>query len=87
MQLKLVLNADKTKLMLFSNTKKVSQVPPVCTLNGSVREVVHSYKYLGIWLDDALTFKPHIDNLVRKLKLKLFSFEINFVLLLKQKSS
>lgn len=75
MQLKLVLNADKTKLMLFSNTKKVSQVPPlVFTLTGSVIEVVHSYKYLGIWLDDALTFKPHIDNLVKKLKLKLFFF-------------
>lgn len=75
MQLKLVLNADKTKLMLFRNTKKVSQAPPpVFTLTGSVIEVVHSYKYLGIWLDDALTFKPHIDNLVKKLKLKLSFF-------------
>lgn len=29
------------------------------------------YKYLGILLDDTLTFKAHIENLVRKLKLKL----------------
>ena len=29
------------------------------------------YKYLGFILDDHLTFKVHIQNLVRKLRLKL----------------
>ena len=86
LQLKLVLNTDKTKLMLFSNTKKVLQtIPTVSTLEGNVIEVVCMYKYLGVLLDDSLTFKPHIDNLANKLKLKLgffhqskfgFSFEV-----------
>jgi hypothetical protein len=45
LQLKLVLYADKTKLMLFRKTKKVPQtVPTVFTLEGNVIEVVHLYK-------------------------------------------
>ncbi|KAL4006490.1 solute carrier family 24 (sodium/potassium/calcium exchanger), member 5 [Sarotherodon galilaeus] len=34
-------------------------------------ELVHTYKYLGILIDDSLTFKPHVENLVKNLKLKL----------------
>jgi hypothetical protein len=34
-------------------------------------EVVTSYKYLGILIDDGLSFKLHIQQLVKKLKLKL----------------
>ena len=72
--------------MLFSNSKKVPQtVPTVSTLEGNVIEVVLIYKYLGVLIDDSLSFKPHIDHLVKKLKLKLgfffrhkicFSFEV-----------
>ena len=71
---------------MFSNTKKLPQiVPTVSTLEGNVIEVVHMYKYLGVLLDDSLTFKIHIDILVKRLKLKLgyffqnkfcFSFEV-----------
>uniref|UniRef100_A0A669EEG1 Reverse transcriptase domain-containing protein n=1 Tax=Oreochromis niloticus TaxID=8128 RepID=A0A669EEG1_ORENI len=75
LELKLVLNAEKTKLMLFSNMKRFPQtVPLVSTLEGNLIEVVHTYKYLGFLIDDSLTFKPHIDNLVKKLKLKLGFF-------------
>ncbi len=69
-ELKLVLNADKTKLMLFTNSKSSANVP-VYTANGKEIEVVKSYKYLGIVLDDSLHFKPHVQYLVRKLRLKL----------------
>uniref|UniRef100_A0A3B3HCE9 Reverse transcriptase domain-containing protein n=1 Tax=Oryzias latipes TaxID=8090 RepID=A0A3B3HCE9_ORYLA len=72
LQLKLTVNADKTKLMLFSNSRKTPQgFLTVSTLEGNEIELVHVYKYLGILIDDALSFKPHIENLVRKLKLKL----------------
>ena len=71
-QLKLVLNIDKTKLMLFSNSRSRSQnIPSVVTLEGSEIEVVDSYKYLGILIDDSLTFQPHVQYLVKKLRLKL----------------
>ena len=49
------------------------------TLEGNVIEVVRMYKYLGVLLDNSLTFKPHIDNLAKKLKLKLcFFFQSKF---------
>uniref|UniRef100_A0A3P9K1B3 Reverse transcriptase domain-containing protein n=1 Tax=Oryzias latipes TaxID=8090 RepID=A0A3P9K1B3_ORYLA len=86
LKLKLVLNSDKTKLMLFSNCKKMPHtIPTVSTLEGNNIEVVHEYKYLGVLIDDSLTFKPHVENLVKKLRLKLgfyfrnklcFSFEV-----------
>lgn len=80
-QLKLVLNADKTKQMLFSKPKKGPlNIPTVFTLEGSELEVVHTYKYLGILLDDTLTCKAHIENLVKKLKLKLgFLFRNKYI--------
>uniref|UniRef100_A0A669B412 Reverse transcriptase domain-containing protein n=1 Tax=Oreochromis niloticus TaxID=8128 RepID=A0A669B412_ORENI len=74
-QLKLVLNADRTKLMLFSKSKKVPEpIPVVSTLEGNVIKIVHEYKYLGVWIDDSFTFKPHIERLVKKLRLKLRFF-------------
>ena len=90
--LKLVLNAEKTTLMLFTKAKsKPSDLPPITTLQGSVIESVSQYKYLGIIIDDALSFKPHIQQLLKKLKIKLgfyfrnkscFSFEAKKDLLL-----
>lgn len=72
--------------MLFSNFTMVPQtVPVLSTLEGNIIEVVHEYKYLGVLIDNSLTFKPHIEQLVKKLKLKLgfffrnklcFSFEV-----------
>lgn len=57
-QLKLVLNADKTKL--FTNAKSRPQnIPSAVTLEG---EVVNFYNYL-ILIDDSLTFKPLVQLL------------------------
>ena len=89
-QLKLVLNADKTKTMLFSKATKIPQpLPQIVTLqdkNEKTKKIegVSTYKYLGFILDDRLTFTSHVENLVKKLQLKLgfyfrnkscFSFE------------
>ena len=83
-QLKLILNTDKTKLMVFSNgrNRPLNLSPTTC--QGKEIEVVTSYKYLGILIDDGLSFKLHIQQLTKKFKLKLgfyfrnkacFSFE------------
>lgn len=84
-QLKLVLNSDKAKLMVFTKSRKRPlNLPSIVTHQDKEIELVPSYKYLGILIDDSLTFKPHIQHLVKKLKLKLgfyfrnkscFSFE------------
>ena len=39
-----------------------------------VLEVVACYKYLGIRLDDCLSFKLQVNNLLRKLRVKLGFF-------------
>ncbi len=35
------------------------------TLNVTQLERVASYKYLGMWLDNKLTYSSHIDNLLK----------------------
>ena len=70
--LKLVLNAGKTKCMLFSRARNASTDNlHLSTLSGSCIERVTEYKYLGVWLDEKLTFKYHVDILAFKLRQKV----------------
>ncbi len=84
--LKLVLNAEKSKLMMFTKRKSAhSNSSSITTLQGLEIEVVSKYKYLGFLIDDSLSFGPHIQYLVRKLKSKLCLFlESSIVFLLQQ---
>lgn len=76
--MKLVLNAGKTTVMVLTKSKKEAlAVPQITTTQGKEIERVSSYKYLGFLLDEGLTFKLHIDTLVKKLRLKLGSFYRN----------
>ena len=68
--LKLFLNPRKTKLIMFSNAKP-QDLPSIIMYQGDVIKLVSSYKYLGFLIDDALSFKLHIQQLVKKLKLRL----------------
>jgi len=69
---KIVLNAEKTKCMLFSNVRsRPLNIPSLVTLEGRIIERVNSYRYLSILNDGSLTFKPHVQSLVKKLRLKL----------------
>ena len=50
---------------------KKNAPPPTCvitTSEGFELEVVTSYKYLGVWLDGALSFSQHISKLEAKVK-------------------
>jgi hypothetical protein len=62
---KLVINAIKTKWMLFTNKRNVD-VPDI-RLSDAVIERVDAFKYLGFTLDTKLSFRLHIDNLSNKL--------------------
>ena len=44
---------------------------PILSLSGACIEQVTSYKYLGIWLDEDLSFKTHITDLAKKIKPKI----------------
>lgn len=70
--LKLVLNDRKTKYMVFNRKQKRDILPPpLHTLEGKPIELVSSYKYLGFVLEQDLSFKLHVENLLSKLRLKL----------------
>ena len=76
--LKLLLNPKKTKCMLFTRLSPSSVInSSISTLNGTPIERVSNYQYLGIWIDDKLSFKIHIYELTEKLKSKWSFFYRN----------
>ena len=66
--LKLVLNSKKTKCMLFTRSPNTNAFTGIYTLKGEQIERVTSYKYLGFWLDDKLSFKVHVEQLTKRLR-------------------
>ena len=57
---KLTLNSTKTKSMVFQRKQK--QIEPLhFSIDGEVIENVSSFNFLGITLDESLTWKNHID--------------------------
>ncbi|CDR00733.1 unnamed protein product [Oncorhynchus mykiss] len=66
--LQLLLNANKTKCMLFNQSLPPPARPSsITTLDGSDLEYVDDYKYLGVWLDCKLSFQTHIKHLQSKI--------------------
>ena len=60
---KLSLNLQKTKCMSFSNS--LDRLPTSITLDGTVLEIVSSTKFLGLTIDNKLSWKPHIGSVCR----------------------
>ena len=57
-KLKLVSNADKSKLMIFLNTSvPLENIHSIRTTQGETLELVTSYKYLGFIINEELSFK------------------------------
>lgn len=61
----LVLNADKTVCLLFHKKKILPQVK--CILNGSKIKVATCCTFLGIALDNQLSWSFHLDRVCKKL--------------------
>ena len=60
---KLKLNIEKTKMLPFMNARILKDI----YIGNSKIEIVGSYKFLGLILDQHLTFKKHIEYLANKL--------------------
>ncbi len=70
--IRLTLNTEKTKFIIFGNKNKLGNVGNVeLTMNNERIERVTSFKYLGIIMDDILSFEQHIDHLYKKCCQKL----------------
>ena len=65
---KLSLNINKTKFMVFHPYQKdTSQLTPTLKINNMEIERVSNLNFLGVILDECLTWKPHIEELAIKL--------------------
>ena len=64
---KLTLNISKSKFMLTLNKTKTAPKPFSVKINGEKLEQCDSYKYLGVFIDQNLTWKPHVDYISSKI--------------------
>ena len=65
---KLTLNTDKSSFTIFKSPRKSIDIPPsISFLNQKIDRVSH-IKFLGITLDESLSFKHHINEVCIKLK-------------------
>ena len=69
--LDLLLNASKTKEMLFSTRRDKPASEPLI-LNGTEISFCSSVKYLGVEVDDRLRFEDHIENIVTKANQRMY---------------
>ena len=62
---KLTLNISKSKFMIITNKKNI----PVfeVKVNNDCLDKCDSYKYLGVYIDKDLSWKPHIDYICKKI--------------------
>ena len=60
---KLSLNIQKTKVMLFSNS--LDSLPSNISFDTSPLEEVSSFKFLGVCVDNKLSWKSHIENICK----------------------
>ena len=64
---RLTINTDKTEMLLFSNKFKGAGGNDEILLNGVSIEAVKSFKFLGVYLDDKLSFEYHIKHVINKI--------------------
>ena len=65
---KLSLNIKKTKTLLYRHKNGNNKTFMEASINGTNIEEVTCFKYLGVYLDNKLTFKEHTDHVIDKLK-------------------
>ena len=67
----LVLNVTNTKEMVI-DFRKQTKVPDLIVIKENDAERVETFKYLGIVLDNKLTWKQNTDSIVKKTKPRLY---------------
>ena len=65
------LNASKTKSMMILSAGQYNLYQPLTT-EGNIIQYVNTFNYLGVLLDDQLSFTPYYNMIKRKLENKIF---------------
>ena len=69
---KLILNHSKTKTVLFGSRQNLAKSPNFCRqLHGKILEQVPKFSYLGVLLDETLSWKDHIEYVSSKVSSRL----------------
>ena len=69
---RLILNQSKTKPMLFESWQNLAKSPNFCIhLYGKTLERVAKFSYLGVVLDDNLSWKDHVEYVGSKVSRRL----------------
>ena len=66
---KLSLNIKKTKYMVFRYPRKTNRLMPnlIISLNGHLLERVNNFDFLGLTIDETLSWKKHIEKIATKI--------------------
>ena len=71
----LTINTNKTKTMLFGSRYKIKNSHKIdLYINNELLQIVPTYKYLGMNLDQTLSFKYHLECLISNISFKLYMF-------------
>ena len=69
---KLILYHSKTKTMLFGSRQNLAKSPNFCIqLHGKILEKVRKFSYLGVFLDETLSWKDHVEYVSSKVSSRL----------------
>ena len=64
---RLILNQSKTKSMLFGSWQNLAKSPNVCIqLYRKTLETVAKFSYLGVVLDENLSWKDHVEYVTKQ---------------------
>ena len=66
---KLTLNANKTSCLVFGNTN--TELTKDLSINGEKMQVTNTTKFLGVWIDNKLTWNKHLDIMKVRVKSRL----------------
>lgn len=73
-QNRLHFNIDKTLALRFHNRQKMCNNPSLLIGNKSIPNDNKSVKFLGLYVDECLTWKVHCENLISKLNSIVYQF-------------
>ena len=61
------LNLSKTQYMVFCSHRKLTNCGDInIAVDNHELERVNTYKYLGVWMDETLTWQKHIEETIKK---------------------
>lgn len=72
----LLINSSKTKFVTFKTAKDTNSIECKIVINKNQIEKVDNIKFLGLYIDDTLSWNTHIDKMCKKLASGLYALRI-----------